>query len=147
MCWTHCYASSQSERSRGRPEAAAQTQRGPGIGGAARSDLPPRSRCAWVILVVASRLTSTHCYSGQGRRPRRAPRSVWRRGLRHRGAAEGWSRLECQKQAQADAVTHSCQQGPLAGGQDSPGLWLSPQPAGSYSSLTKDICAVQRLAV
>lgn len=33
MCWTHCDASSQSERSRGRPEAAAQAQRGPGVGG------------------------------------------------------------------------------------------------------------------
>lgn len=45
MRWTHRYASSQSERSRGRPEAAAQTQRGPGIGG---SDLPPCSRCVWM---------------------------------------------------------------------------------------------------
>lgn len=99
-----------------------------------------------MILVIASCLTSTHCYSGQGWRPRRAPCSIWWWGLRHRGAAEGWSRLECQKQAEADAITHSCQQGPLAGGQDSPGLWLPPQPAGIYLPLTKEICAF-RLAI
>lgn len=99
--------------------------------------------CICMILGIASRLTCTHCYSGQGWRPRRAPRSVWWWGLRHRGAAEGWSRLECQKQAEADTITHSRQQGPLAGGQDSPGLWLPPQPAGIYLSSTKEICAVQ----
>lgn len=96
-----------------------------------------------MILVIVSPLTSTHCYSGQGWGPRRAPRSIWGWGLCHRGAAEGWSRFERQKQAEADTITHSCQQGPLAGGQDSAGLWLPPQPAGICLSLTKEICAAQ----
>lgn len=83
----------------------------------------------------ANVLTSAHCYSGQGRGSGRAPCRVRGWGLRHRGAAKGRSRLERQKQAEADAAAHSRQQGPLAGGQDSPWLWLPPQPAGILSFL------------
>lgn len=71
-------------------------------------------------------------YSGQRWRPGGAPCSLWWWGLCHWGAAKGRCWLECQEQAKADSITHSCQQGPPAGGQNPAGLWLPPKPPGIY---------------